>query len=326
MTKICVIVPCYRCGNYFEQNFEKLLLIEAQFEKEHSIEYVLVDDGSDDNTIEVLLNLREKYPNKTKVVELARNFGAYNAVMAGFYYGDGDCFVAIAADLQEPPELIVQMFKLWQDGYKMVLGTRKKIDNPLFSRLSSWIFHKLVRTFLLKKAPKNGFDFFLIDDVVRKDLLRMAERNTNLLYLMIWLGYPYEMVEYDKKSREFGRSEWTIGKKIKLFVDTFFAFSLLPLRLLGFLGVLMLVGSFPFLLLDLIQNAVENTNFVAKLVLSVGGLILMGIHFIGEYVWRIGEEVKGRPIFLTSEFFDKKEVEAPPRTKLGFNFWDKTDE
>jgi dolichol-phosphate mannosyltransferase len=173
MEKIAVIVPCYRCGSYFAKNFEKLKKTEELIDKlSLKIEYVLVDDGSDDNTFEVLSEIHAKHESVVKVVRLSRNFGAYNAVLAGLYFAEGDYFAAIAADLQEPPELILEMQKLCGDKCRIVLGERNKINNPFFSKLSSRMFHFLVKKFIFPRAPEKGFDFFMIDNHVRKSFCR----------------------------------------------------------------------------------------------------------------------------------------------------------
>jgi dolichol-phosphate mannosyltransferase len=244
--------------------------------------------------------------------------------MSGLYFAEGDYFAVIAADLQEPPEVIAQMLKISSEGYRIVLGERKNIDNPFFAKITSRIFHAIMRALIFRKAPAKGFDFFMIDNVVRETILRMFERNTNLLYLLIWTGYPYALVEYNKSRRKFGKSQWTLRKKIDLFFDTLFAFTLLPLRLLGAVGLLFLPTGLGLLGFEFSRGNFHHAALTNGLLLFLAGSILLGINILGEYLWRVTAEVKGRPIFLVNEYFEKKE-EEPKRGKLGF-FSDRKNE
>jgi dolichol-phosphate mannosyltransferase len=320
MEKIAVIVPCYRCGSYFAKNFEKLKAIEELIDKSRlKFEYVFVDDGSDDNTFEVLSEIRDKHPAAVKVVRLSRNFGAYNAVLAGLYFAEGDYFVAIAADLQEPPEVILEMQKICGEDYRIVLGSRKKVNNPFFSKMSSKLFHFLVKKFIFPRAPDKGFDFFMVDNHVREVLLQIPERRGNLLYLLLWTGYPYALVSYNKAKRKYGKSEWTLLKKINLFADTFFSFSILPLRFLGMMGIIFMLSGFGIFFYYLLTGSFKEFFSLIAFNTGLTGILLFAVNILGEYIFRQSEETKARPLFLVHNYLPAKDEEQK-RGKLGFYF------
>ncbi len=310
MTKISVIIPCY----YNEQNIpittKVLLDNEKMFPESVCFEYVMVDDGSKDNTLIELLNFRSKYPLKVKVVKLSGNFGSYNAILAGMSVATGDCNIVITADLQDPPELMIKMFDYWTSGIKLVLANRESREENFVSQFFSNVYQYLIRKFALKNLPKGGFDYCLFDIRLKEEVLKMSENNTNSLYLLVWLKYDFVTIPYRRNKREIGTSKWTLSKKIKLFIDSFVSFSYAPLRFITISGLILGLVSFIYALIivgsklfGFIQVEGWTTMMVVFLLVSSFQMISLGI--IGEYLWRNLENSRRRPAFIIEHLYGK---------------------
>ena len=308
MPKLSVIIPCY----YNEQNIpvtaQELIANEALFPAEVSFEYVMVDDGSKDGTLNELKKFKAAYPDKVKVVKLSGNFGSYNAIQAGMKNATGDCNVVIAADLQDPPELMVKMYEYWKKGVKLVVANRDEREDKWTSRLFAEQYQKLIRKHALPNLPKGGFDFCLFDKQLREQVVNLNETNTNSLYLLMSLKYEYVAIPYTRKERKIGKSRWTLKKKIKLFIDSFVSFSYAPLRLITTTGLLLGGASFAYALYvitarlsGLIDIQGWSTMMVVFLLVSSFQMIALGI--IGEYLWRNLEAGRKRPPYIVDEVF-----------------------
>lgn len=301
MALVSVVVPVY----YNEVNIPDLyprLKGLAGDNPEHQFEYVFVDDGSGDNSFDVLRELADR-DEDVRVVKLSRNFGSSAAILAGLAYASGDCRAVIAADLQDPPELISTMLRKWEGGTKVVLAARSGREDPLHSRLLAEVFYWLFRRFALKDMPREGFDFFLIDRQVAELLVRMGERNAYVMGQILWLGFDREVIHYRRKGREKGESRWTFWKKLKYFIDAFASFSYLPLRLASTLGLVLaaLGGLYALLVVGLrLLNGISvpgwSALMVTTLLVSGAQLVILGI--IGEYLWRVLDEARRRPPFV----------------------------
>ena len=303
MTKISVIIPCY----YNEQNIpittKVLLDNEKMFQESVSFEYVMVDDGSKDNTFAELLNFKNEYPQKVTVVKLSGNFGSYNAILAGMSAATGDCNIVITADLQDPPELMIKMYEYWLKGIKLVLANRDSRDEGFFSRVFSNSYHFLLKKFALKNLPKGGFDYCLFDKKLKEEVLQMNEKNTNSLYLLVWLNYDFVTLPYHRNKRKIGTSKWTLSKKIKLFIDSFVSFSYVPLRFITISGLILGLISFIYALFIIYSKFFGfidvqgwSTMMVVFLIISSFQMISLGI--IGEYLWRNLEATRRRPSYV----------------------------
>jgi glycosyltransferase involved in cell wall biosynthesis len=232
MPKLSIIIPCYFNGANIPVTTAELLANEKAYPADMSFEYIMVDDGSKDNTFEALTVFKNQFPDKVKVVKLSGNFGSYNAILAGMEYATGDCNIVIAADLQDPPELMIKMVEYWKKGIKLVLANREQRDDPFFSKIFSGMYQQLMRKFALPNLPVGGFDFCLFDKQLREQVVSLEEKNTNSLYLLMWLKYDYIAIPYKRQERKIGKSRWTFKKKLQLFIDSFVSFSYTPLRLI----------------------------------------------------------------------------------------------
>ncbi|MDX5345809.1 MAG: glycosyltransferase family 2 protein, partial [Hymenobacteraceae bacterium] len=291
MAKLSIIIPCYFNEDNIPVTSRELIANEANFPEGTEFEYILVDDGSKDNTLQRALEFKQQYPDKVKVIKLAGNVGSYNAVIAGMEYATGDCNVIIAADLQDPPELMAKMMQHWQQGYKLVIGNRQDREESFSQKLFSNTFHKMMRKFALKNIPEGGFDYVFFDKQIREELLKIKENNSNVFYLMSWMGYDYVNIPYTRKKREIGKSRWTLKKKIKLLVDSFVAFSFFPIRAISVIGFILGLIAFLYglyIVIARITGAIDIEGWSALMValLFVSSFQMIALGIIGEYIWR----------------------------------------
>ena len=306
MPKLSVIVPCY----YNEENIpvtsRVLIENEAAFPVDTTFEYVLVDDGSKDGTLAALHRFQQQYPEKVTVVKLAGNVGSYNAIVAGMQYATGDVNVILTADMQDPPELMIQMLHHWRSGFKLVIANRAARNEGVVKTLLAEGFHWLMKHLALGDVPKGGFDFVLFDRQVKDRILAMSERNSNIFYLMIWMGYAYVSIPYVRQAREIGTSRWTIKKRVKLLIDSLLAFSFFPVRAITVSG--MVLGGIAllyalYLLGARLFGAVQVRGWTALMLvlLFVSAFQMIALGIIGEYVWRTLDAARQRPLYVEDE-------------------------
>lgn len=304
MDKVSIIVPIYynelNIPQLYEQMKEKILS-RTDFEAE----IVCVDDGSKDGSYKALLELREK-DNRFKVVKLSRNFGSHTAILAGFAHATGDCMTMVAADLQEPLEIIIEMYEKWKQGKKVVIAVRKDREDGFFQKLFSNTYYSLMQKYALKDMPSGGFDCFFIDKKVRDVLVSMNEKNSSIVGQVLWAGFEMDKIYYVRKKREIGESKWTLSKKIKLFIDSFMAFSYVPIRFISTLGIFISIVGFILAVFLIVNKFMFNvpvqgwtTMMITLLMLS--GIQMLTLGVIGEYLWRNFDESRGRPTYIVEE-------------------------
>ena len=310
MPKLSVIIPCYYNEANIPVTVRELVANETGFPAEVSFEYVCVNDGSGDDTLGALRRAQAEFPGRIRVVDLAGNVGSYNAIVAGMAHATGDCLAVITADLQDPPELLPQMYTHWQQGFKLVIGNRQNREESGVNVLLARLFHWLMRKLALHNIPPGGFDFVFFDRQVATEVLKLHERNTNVFYLMVWLGFAYVNIPYTRRRREVGRSRWTLSKKVKLFIDSLMAFSFVPIRAISGLGlglgaIALLYGLYVILLkiTHPDEPAGWTTLMVVVLVVSAFQMIALGV--IGEYVWRGLDAARQRPLYVVREVFER---------------------
>lgn len=306
--RFSIVVPIY----YNELNLpytiprlQKLQEVLSEFE----LEFVFVDDGSQDNSLEFLLRAQQQ-DKRIKIVKLSRNFGSMAAVQAGLKQASGDCIGIISADLQDPPELFVTMIEKWGDGNKVVMATRADRDESFSQKIFSNFYYYLMDRFALKGYPKGGFDFVLIDRQILEEINKINEKNTNIMSLIFWLGHSQATIAYVRQKRLQGKSKWTLSKKVKLFVDSFVSFSYSPIRFMSIIGMVTAFLSFIYGLL-VITNAIfgyiplQGWTTIIALITFLLGLIMVMLGIIGEYLWRILDESRKRPAFVVDEIYQK---------------------
>ncbi len=305
--KLSILVPIYFNESNIPYTVPRLQAL-SELMPGFDLEFVFVDDGSKDDSLKLLLEARER-DTRIKVVKLSRNFGSMSAIQAGLSYVTGDCIGIIAADLQDPPEMFVEMADLWQKGNKVVLAVRADREESFGQKLFSGAYYFLMRRFALSGYPSGGFDFLLIDKQIASELRQINEKNTNVMSLVFWLGHARAIVPYVRQSRKHGKSRWTLAKKIKLFVDSFVNFSYAPIRfmsLMGFLtaGISFAYGVFVISSLFIGNIPVRGYTTLVALITFLLGLVMIMLGVIGEYVWRVLDETRNRPGHIVDDVYD----------------------
>lgn len=311
MKRFSIIIPVYYNEPNLPDTIPQLLSL-AGYIPGFDLELVFVDDGSGDYSLHILLEFQSQYPEIIKVVKLTRNFGAMAALQAGLTVATGDCLGVIAADLQDPPELFIDMILHWKNGVKAIFAVRQGRDEPFLQKKFSNAYYSLIRKFAIADYPYGGFDFFLIDRQIANEINHIQEKNTNIMTLIFWLGFKPVFIPYIRRGRTKGVSRWTLSKKLKLFVDTFVAFSFFPIRFLSIIGFLVAISSFFYggllLIYWLVFGVVVKGYVPTMLVMTfVSGIQMSMLGILGEYLWRTMDEVRGRPYFVIDEIYNLKE-------------------
>ena len=309
MPKLSVIIPCYFNEDNIPITSQKLIVAEQLFPADVTFEYVMVDDGSKDQTMAALLAFQRQYPSKVRVVQLAGNVGSYNAIVAGIAHATGDCLAVTGADLQDPPELMVEMYTYWQQGFRLVVGNRQDREETGLSQTLAKVFHWLMKKIALRNIPDGGFDFVFFDRQVATEVLKMHERNSNVFYLMVWLGFAYVNIPYVRRKREIGKSRWTISKKVKLLIDSLLAFSSVPIRAISVTGlslgaIALLYGLYVIALRLTSANEPAGWSTLMVVLLFVSAFQMVALGIIGEYVWRSLDASRKRPLYVVSQVYE----------------------
>lgn len=300
---ISVVIPVYFNESSLAELHRRLSAVAASLEK-LAFEFILVDDGSGDGSYGVLAGLAAQ-DSRVRVLRLSRNFGSNAALLAGLNVAKGDAAVCISADLQDPPEIIAALVDKWIQGAEVVLAQRNSRQDPWTSRIFSSIFNRLFRLLVAPDFPVEGMDCVLMDRRALTPIVTMAEKNSFLFGQVLWVGFTRAVVPYDRVERKEGRSRWTFARKVKYFIDAFSAFSYLPLRASSFIGVLVAAVGFLYAIVVVIQRLFfdrEMPGFAALMVVilvtSGTELVLFGV--LGEYLWRVLEEVRRRPPYIVA--------------------------
>lgn len=316
MALVSVIVPVYHNAATLPVLVDRLSSVAAKLADDR-FEFVFVDDGSRDESFEVLRQLA-KTDERLRMIRLSRNFGPNAAILAGLTFAHGDCAVVLAADLQDPPELVPAMLDRWRDGDRVVFTARRSRADSLASRLASGMFNRLFRWLVFRDFPPGGFGFALIDRQVMDILLELQEKNAFIFGQLLWVGFKRGVVHYDRKPRQEGRSGWTPAKRIKYFIDAFTAFSYIPLRAASVLGMSLAGLGFVYALAIVVARLANGTAVpgwasltVVVLVTSGVQLVLVGI--LGEYLWRVLDETRRRPVFIVETLVNIERSQSTER-------------
>jgi len=263
-----------------------------------------VDDGSRDQSWDQLQRIKAARP-ATKLIKLTRNFGAVHASKCGLQFVSGDCFLILAADLQDPPELIPQLVGRWRQGSKFVICARISREDPPVSKFLAALYYWLLRLLVVRDYPKGGFDMALMDRVMLSPL-QASSKSLYTPLLAYWLGFRPDIIHYHRAPRLHGRSRWTIRKKIKAFLDVMLGFSVTPIRIISGFGAIISICSFAYGILvavNALAGRIPVPGFASlvTLITFLLGLIIVMLGIIGEYLWRIFEETNKRPEFVIEE-------------------------
>jgi glycosyltransferase involved in cell wall biosynthesis len=313
MKRVSIVIPVFQNELNISPTYEAL---KSELEKAGGFEYeiLFVNDGSTDNSWEELLKVYHADQERITLINLLRNFGQVPALLAGFANVSGDCVVAMSADLQDPPAVVLQMLEEWQRGHKLVVATRESRHDGFLNKLFSKVFYRLMRKFALPNMPLGGYDFFLIDRSIVELLLRMDERNRFIQGQILWLGHRPKLILYERRKRELGRSQWSLSRKIKYFIDGFVAYSFFPIRLVSVLGIAVFFVGLILSAIIAVQTVLFGTKAVGWSSLMVALLMLNGVQMMmigimGEYLWRNFDETRKRPLYLIERVNRSKRTE-----------------
>jgi glycosyltransferase involved in cell wall biosynthesis len=307
MKTVSVVVPVYYNAESLPLLFAELQKVEGQLdERDCAMELIFVDDGSGDESMIELMKIKEQRPD-TRVVKLTRNFGAVHSSKVGLNHVTGDCTIVLNADLQDPPQLVVEMTDQWLAGSKYVIALRESRVDPPLTTFFAGIYHWLVRKMIIKDYPKGGIDIVLIDAALLP-YVRRSSKNMNYTLLAHWLGYKPATVPYARQKRQHGKSRWTFAKKLTYFVDSILGFSVLPIRIISLIGVIVSLLSFAYgayIVITTILGYREVAGFatLVALITFLLGVVMIILGIIGEYVWRIFDEVTTRPEAVVDEIY-----------------------
>lgn len=299
---LTVVIPVYNEEKQIEKTVSVITGTLKQITNQYQL--VVVDDGSGDQTWQVLKSLADTIPG-LEAIRFSRNFGKEAAIMAGLSRARGDACIVMDADLQHPPELIPEMFRLWEKGFELVEAVKEdRGKESSFSRLGASLFYKIMHR-LSGFNLENASDFKLLDKKVVQALLQMPEKETFFRGLSAWVGYSRTEVYFRVPERETGKSRWSPLKLIRLAFGAFTSFSSLPLQFVTFIGVLFLIGSVVLGIQTLVMKlrglAIGGFTTVILLLLIIGSCLMISLGMIGMYIARIYNEVKARPRFIVSE-------------------------
>ena len=310
MKKISLLIPCYNEEKTIPMLYPELTKLMEK-NNQYEWEVMFINDGSVDGTMDQLRGLREK-DQRFNYVDLSRNFGKEIAMLAGFDYVTGDCMIIIDADLQDPPSLIPEMLKYWEEGYEDVYAKRKSRGKESWLRKRlSLIFYKLLQSSSRFDVLQNVGDFRLLDRCCINALKRMRESERYTKGMYSWIGFKKKEVEFDRGDRVAGESSWNYKQLFSLAIDGITSFSNLPLRISTVIGCLVSLLAFIYMLFVYVKalvwgDPVRGYPSMVMLILFLGGIQLLSLGIIGEYIGRIYNETKNRPDYIVREFNDER--------------------
>lgn len=316
---LSIVIPVYQNELNLEDTYQALSRVLDALPPEFMVEFVFVNDGSTDNSYAELLKIQSQSRRSVTVVDLWRNFGQVAAVFAGFRAARGQIITSISADLQDPPELILEMVKACQRGEKLVLAVRSDRQESWFRKWSSWAFYAAMRKFAIPTMPIGGFDYFLMDRQLLDLMLSINERNIFMQGQVLWPGVkPFE-IPYVRRPRLKGKSQWKLSRKIGYFLDGFVAYSAFPLRLAawvgaGFCALASLISVFLVISRILYGTKLVGWTSLMIVILMIGGIQMLTIGILGEYLWRTLEQTRIRPMYVVRQILTSPRPDQSPHS------------
>ena len=310
MKLITILIPCYNEENSLDLLYERLRNMINHL-NEYRFQILLVNDGSKDNTLGKMQELHTK-DSTVSYLSLSRNFGKENAMLAGLDFAEGDAVILLDADLQDPPELIPQMIEEWEKGYDDVYARRRnRAGETWFKKASAHWYYRILQKFADIDIPADVGDFRLLDRQAVDALCSLRERQRYTKGLFSWIGYNKKELLFDRDPRAAGNSKMNFLKLFGLAVDGITSFSVAPLRLASILGIIISSIAFVYLVFVIAKtllygDPVAGYPSMISIILFIGGIQLIVLGIIGEYVGRIFYEAKRRPDYLVSEYNGKK--------------------
>jgi len=311
MKKISIIVPSYNEEGALPKLYERLTKVLDSITN-YDFEILFINDGSKDSTLDIIKDLRQK-DNRISYVNFSRNFGKEIAIMAGLDYSTGDSVVLMDADLQDPPEIIPELIKYWEQGYDDVYAKRKsRKGETFFKKFTSKLYYKLLQKLTNVEIQKDTGDFRLLDRRCVNALKKMRETQRCSKSMFSWIGYNKKEVLYDRDPRIAGKTKWNYKKLVDLAIDGITAFTTSPLRISTYISLptfLVCIIYFIYVIIKSIKLNIAIQAFQAIILLDLFffGIIILLIGIIGEYLGRIFNETKNRPLYFVDEYNGEKE-------------------
>lgn len=299
-----VIVPVYNEELVIKECYLRLTAVMNKINEPY--ELIFVNDGSMDKTAQIINEYYENDKN-IRIINFSRNFGHQQAITAGMDYARGDAVVIIDADLQDPPEVIIEMVKIWKEGYDVIYGKRQqRKGETFFKKITSKYFYKLLKNMTSFDIPVDTGDFRLIDRKVCDVMKSLKEKNRYVRGLVSWVGFKQTYINYVREERFAGKTKYPLKKMIQLALDGITSFSYKPLKLASAIGFFISMISFIYLIVVLIQRLFTNTTIqgwssIVAIILFSQGIVLIMLGLMGEYIGRTYDEIKNRPVYIVTE-------------------------
>ena len=313
MKKISIIIPAYNEEESLPFLIERINKLMNSLEDKYDFEILFINDGSKDRTLELIKEYRDK-DKRICYVDFARNFGKEIAMKAGIDYCTGECAIFLDADLQDPPELIPELIKYWEEGYDDVYARRKsRKGETLLKKITSKMYYRILQALTPVEIQVDTGDFRLLDRRCINVLKALKENQRCSKSLFSWIGYKKKAVFYDRDPRIAGKTKWNYGKLFTLAIDGITSFTTSPLRISAFLSIptfLMLIGYLIYVIIKCIriQEAIQAFQATILLILFFSGIQILLFGIVGEYLGRIFNESKARPLYLVNEYNNEKET------------------
>ena len=308
MKTISILIPAYNEEAVLDKLFVRLSNLANQAKNYH-FEFLFVNDGSKDKTLDIIKDYAEKDP-RVSYINFSRNFGKEIGMIAGFDYVKGDATVVIDADLQDPPELIPEMIALWEEGYDDVYAKRRSREGETwFKKFTSKMYYRTLQSVTRIPIQEDTGDFRLLDRRVVEALKQFRESQRNTKAMFSWVGFHKKEILYDRDPRAAGETKWNYKKLVDLAIDGITSFTTAPLRISTYIGILVSIFAFIYLLYLVIRTLAFGSDLAGypsmmAVILFLGGVQLISLGIIGEYVGRIFNETKQRPLYLIEEYHD----------------------
>lgn len=310
---ISVVIPVFCNQETIQETCQQILQIHLESFPQHHLEIILIDDGSTDGSYEKLLSMYESYPEIVIAVKLSRNFGQLAAILAGYSISKGDAVITVSADLQDPIALMPAMIDRWEQNNEIVIAYREKREDDAASKFFSKIAY-----FIAKKSnpkmPVGGFDYLLLSRKAVDLLSEFRGRHRFFQGDILWLGLEITFIPYVRERRQFGRSGWSFSKKFKYFIDLVLDTSYFPIRMMSAVGTITALLGLAYAITIFYAWLIHKTPFegwapLMIIILVIGGFIMTMLGVIGEYLWRIYDDIKSKPMYVIQDVLKLGKIE-----------------
>ncbi len=306
MKKISVVIPVYNNEGSLPILYDRLVSTIKSYNGTFTYELIFINDGSKDNSLKVLIDLQRK-DKGVVLINFSRNFGQMAGILAGWKQATGEAIINISADLQDPPEQIEKMLHEWEAGNEIVINYREARNDDTSSAFTSKIAYALLR-YSLPTIPPGGFDYVLLDRKAMDAINSIPEKNRFYQGDILWVGFTIKYLSYVRQERVHGKSGYNFAKRFGNFMTAFLNVSYFPIRLMSFIGFVTAASGFLYSITILYAYYFHKTPFqgwapIMMVILIIGGLLMLMLGIIGEYIWRIYDEVKNKPNYIIKDIY-----------------------